>query len=860
MTVQIVGWALIHSLWQGALIAVVLGLVLAALRRAPAAWRHWACLLALIALPTLPLLTSASTQSALRAATSAPTVEVAAREREGPSVGPKTRSEEAVLRMRGDALNTDNAPRARFDVQPLLPWLVSAWLLGVLLLSLRVLGGYARARRLVHFDTAPVSREIAALAGRVAERLNVRAAVRVLESAAAQVPMVVGVLRPVVLMPGTLLTGLTLPQIEAILAHELAHVRRYDYAINLLQTVVETLFFYHPATWWLSRRLRDEREQACDELAVSVCGGDPVFYSRVLLTVEEWRSARVAFAPAATGGTLALRIRKLIGQEERKLDIGPRWFAGVVTVAAALFAAVSVVSDQADAQPTEQLQAAPAQDTARARPAAIYRYAGSQAADDRWGWAMQTARARRLDRYWIGYVVTGNATTGEWHYLDRNSPVATGDTWLSGHMRFTGDFRNVKFAGISLNEVVGDYAPADYAVFLAFDATSRSPRVARVRFANFVFPMHFNRWPLLWLGELSSAESVRALAELEKQTINEEVRGDLPAAIGAHNDQAAAMPVLLRWLNDVSEPARFRTDVIEALGEQSSPDALNALARVARGNDELTVRAEAVEALGDLPVAAAADTLISFTRTLTSEKLLMEAVESLGERAEPQVIGALEALTRGPVKSLRLEAVETLGELPDGKGGGIVARLARSADDPLVRMEALETLEEMHEALPEVLETLREAAFSDSDASVQIKAAETLGNLDSPQAVEQLARIATEHRDVRVQIEAAEALAEVQPQEPAIRALQRMVRTHAQPTVRIAALEALAETGEPRMVVELVKEVLGSDAPMEVKIEALETLDELPDSAGVPLLERVAASREPMLREKAAELLEERKH
>ncbi|HEX6065735.1 MAG TPA: hypothetical protein VFZ04_16000, partial [Longimicrobiales bacterium] len=176
MTVQIVGWALIHSVWQGALIAIVLGLVLTALRKAPAAWRHWACLMALIALPTLPLLTSAATQGSPRVGTGTPVVEVADREKASPAVGLEASSGEAVLRTRGDALHTVNAPRARFDVQPLLPWLVSAWVLGVLLLSLRVLGGYARARRLVHFDTAPVSREIAALAGRVAEQLNVRAA------------------------------------------------------------------------------------------------------------------------------------------------------------------------------------------------------------------------------------------------------------------------------------------------------------------------------------------------------------------------------------------------------------------------------------------------------------------------------------------------------------------------------------------------------------------------------------------------------------------------------------------------------------------------------------------------------------
>ena len=305
MTVQIVGWALIHSMWQGALIAIVLGLILTALRKAPAAWRHLACLLALLAMPALALITSARTLTALPTAADIPTAGMGLPEGTGPATPPGEKRAEVLPQMT-DELRTGNARLAApFDVQPLLPWLVMGWLFGVVLLSLRVLGGYARARRLVHFDTTPVPAEIGALAARMGERLHVRALVRVLASARAQVPMVIGMVRPVVLMPASLLTGLTLPQIEAILAHELAHVRRYDYAINLLQTVVETLFFFHPAVWWLSRRLRDEREQACDELAVSVCGGDPIFYSRVLLTVEEWRSARVAFAPAATGGNLA---------------------------------------------------------------------------------------------------------------------------------------------------------------------------------------------------------------------------------------------------------------------------------------------------------------------------------------------------------------------------------------------------------------------------------------------------------------------------------------------------------------------------------------------------------------------------
>ena len=143
-------------------------------------------------------------------------------------------------------------------------------------------------------------------------------------------------------------------------------------------------------------------------------------------------------------------------------------------------------------------------------------------------------------------------------------------------------------------------------------------------------------------------------------------------------------------------------------------------------------------------------------------------------------------------------------------------------------MEALESLAEMHKELPEVLETLNEAAFTDPDANVQLKAVEALG--------------------------------EVQAHEPAMRTLQRVVRTHPRPSVRIEAMETLAEIAEPRMVLDFVKELLDGDAPVEVKIEALEILDGLATDAGVPLLKQVAASRESVLREKAVELLEERKN
>src|SRR5258708_40140426 len=128
-------------------------------------------------------------------------------------------------------------------------------------------------------------RKLLRLARRV--RCAGRVTLRVCEKVAA--PSVVGWLRPVVLVPASALTGLTAAQLEALLLHELAHVRRHDYLVNLIQTGVETLLFYHPAVWWVSRRIRQERENCCDDLAAQLCGS-AVAYPRALAAMEELRS------------------------------------------------------------------------------------------------------------------------------------------------------------------------------------------------------------------------------------------------------------------------------------------------------------------------------------------------------------------------------------------------------------------------------------------------------------------------------------------------------------------------------------------------------------------------------------------
>ena len=145
-------------------------------------------------------------------------------------------------------------------------------------------------QRLKSAGVARVGEDVAAVVSRLKEQLGLQRTVRVLQSTLVNSPIVVGCYRSVILLPTSLLTALPASQLESILAHELAHVRRFDYLINLLQTGVETLFFYHPAVWWMSRRMRIERENCCDDVVIGVLG-DRVQYGRALLAIEEHRGA-----------------------------------------------------------------------------------------------------------------------------------------------------------------------------------------------------------------------------------------------------------------------------------------------------------------------------------------------------------------------------------------------------------------------------------------------------------------------------------------------------------------------------------------------------------------------------------------
>ncbi len=244
-----------------------------------------------------------------------------------------------------------------------LDWFLIGWAVGVVLLSVRLLLCWLNAGRLSRSGTGQVSEQVASLFADLSKRVGVSRAVRLLESSLVQVPTVLGALQPVILLPATAVTGLSSSQLQAILAHELAHVRRHDYLVNLLQTAIETLLFYHPAVWWVSSRIRQERENCCDDVASSVCG-NRLEYAQALVRMEEVRATTPPLAVASTGGSLTQRVRRLIGSPVQPPHEGRRgwWLGGVIPMVLLLFAA-SCISGVATDEAIDEADANGSNDT-----------------------------------------------------------------------------------------------------------------------------------------------------------------------------------------------------------------------------------------------------------------------------------------------------------------------------------------------------------------------------------------------------------------------------------------------------------------------------------------------------------------
>ena len=274
-----------------------------------------------------------------------------------------------------------------------LPWLDALWMFGVLVLSARTVGGWLIVQRLRSTATQQIPPALAASFARLSRRIGVHGRVALRLSTRIAGPLAIGMMRSLILLPASALTTLSADQLEAVLVHELAHIRRADYLWNILQTMIETLFFFHPAVWWVGSSLRQQRELCCDDIAIASCA-DPLTYATALLLLEEQRATELALHTPTTGFPLALaldghqsrvslrsRIARILGEPMKPTssprNIAPFSILGVCGALALfllplpqLFASLHPVQQQAAIAPTAPVAPLSAKPETPATPAA----------------------------------------------------------------------------------------------------------------------------------------------------------------------------------------------------------------------------------------------------------------------------------------------------------------------------------------------------------------------------------------------------------------------------------------------------------------------------------------------------------
>ena len=334
--IEAIGWTIFHSLWQGAVISIVFGLAILITDSKSAKFRYALSVTSLLLL----LVSCAITFAKVYHPESASVISAAA-------VQSNTNGtpiiNDFVVTSGSQGILSQILNQVRHYFSNYLPLIVTFWFVGLLIFSLRFIGGLVYVQRLKTRGINPVDDNLKKRIDNLLNKIKFSRPIEVLESAFVKVPVAIGYLKPVVLLPLGMISGLPQNQVEAIIAHEIAHIKRYDFLVNLIQTFAETIFFYHPSVWWISAITRIERENCCDDIAVELCG-DSLTYSKALVSIQQMKEHESSFALAATGNEnqLLRRIKRMNAKNKTRITYGIKFAAFAMLVL--IIASVSLYS------------------------------------------------------------------------------------------------------------------------------------------------------------------------------------------------------------------------------------------------------------------------------------------------------------------------------------------------------------------------------------------------------------------------------------------------------------------------------------------------------------------------------------
>jgi len=305
---------LIHFIWQGCLVALVLKLIFTFISPKKPQLRYAASAIAMLVSLALPLITFFIIYQA--------------------DFEKLTSNNETII---GLVNNIAQSKESDFSVNLIeyLPFLSLAWLVSISYLAIKLIFDVYYVKQLTQANAVPAKQALQQRFTELANNMCLWRMPQLLISAKAEIPMAVGWLKPVVLLPINMISGLTNAQLEMLLLHELAHIKRHDYLINFLQTLIEVLLFFHPAIRWVSKQMRNEREFCSDDIAVAQCC-QPIAYARTLAETaalcQKHQHSIPQMALAASGGDLKQRVIRLVDSHCTSSNDFGKWLAGIFVI------------------------------------------------------------------------------------------------------------------------------------------------------------------------------------------------------------------------------------------------------------------------------------------------------------------------------------------------------------------------------------------------------------------------------------------------------------------------------------------------------------------------------------------------
>ena len=329
--INALGWSLFHTLWQGIILAVFIGVILHLLRHKSSQIRYF------ISVSTIFIIVGLSVYHFIHHFDNS----FITADDYSEQIGITTISESQFVDL--SDLNAHNKKQISLNlvvskvqkISKYFPVIVKFWLIGILFFLVKFIVGYFYTQRLRTHGIWTLSENWIQKFEKIKSNLKISKKIQYLESQVVRIPMVVGYFKPVILIPTEMLTGIPTEQIESIIAHELAHIKRNDYIINVLLSIIETVFFFHPAVWYLSNKIRDERENCCDDIALSVIN-DSLAYAKALVSIQELTLNKHYSAVAFSGRKKHLlnRIKRMIMKPKSKSNRTDKIIASLVILSA----------------------------------------------------------------------------------------------------------------------------------------------------------------------------------------------------------------------------------------------------------------------------------------------------------------------------------------------------------------------------------------------------------------------------------------------------------------------------------------------------------------------------------------------